>query len=169
MSAYICNPDHIKALAIYAANRNHTGIKVDPRYVRGLDKAPQVEAFDGALRGLHNLNNYELATLYANVMYAENIRSVSARYPNDSFDDLPGLVEKPRSIEITSRDFINPQYKLKSVSILKMCSCLEYQSCETDDWESTVAYRLIDSIRAAAIRSLPGYEDAPWEFHTQTA
>jgi hypothetical protein len=48
---------------------------------------------------------------------------------------------------------------------LKMLDCLEYQSCESDDWETTQAYRLQQAMRRAAIRALPGYESAQWEFH----
>jgi hypothetical protein len=53
--------------------------------------------------------------------------------------------------------------RLNPVSILKLCDCLEYQSCETEDYNETVAYRLLNVIRRAAIRILPGYDDAKWE------
>jgi hypothetical protein len=59
---------------------------------------------------------------------------------------------------------------LPAVHILKMCACLAYQSCETDDWDKTKAYELLQMIKDAAIRKLPGYEDAPWDYdHEQAA
>ena len=48
------------------------------------------------------------------------------------------------------------------VEIIKLCDCYDYQSCETRDWETTEAFAICAALRAAAIDSLPGYEDAPW-------
>ena len=159
MSAFICGQDHFKVLAIFAASRRYgRDWQVDPRYVKGL-MHPEAET-----RGIENLTSAELATLYANTLYQENIRSVLARYPKDTLESAPGPIDKPASIAVTLRDSTLAKYRLKAVAILKMCDCLDYQSCETDDWEETVAFRLLANIRAAAIRTLPGYEDAPWDY-----
>ena len=160
MSAFVCGSDHFKALAIFAASRHgHLGRRVDPRYVEGLVISPE-----HAPCGAENLPPRELAAIYANVLYAENVRSVGARYPEDTFESMPGPIDKPEQIHITARDETLAIYRLKPVEILKMCDCLEYQSCETDDWETTVACRLWNAIRRAAIRALSGYEDAPWNY-----
>ena len=75
MSAFVCSEDHFKALAIFAASqRGGYGaghVAVDPRYIDGLHDAIK------ALRGT------PLATAYANILYAENIRSCFERYPQD--------------------------------------------------------------------------------------
>lgn len=162
MSAYICSPDHIKALAIFAAGHSGWGgnrsQRVDPRYFK----------YDGGDERMHGRRDCEVATYYANILYCENIRSVQARYPQDTFDDLPGPCAKPELLEVSGQDFSaqtgHVALVLKPVDILKMCDGLEYQSCETDDWDKTLAYRLLTRIRKAAIHELPGYEDAPWEY-----
>jgi hypothetical protein len=159
MSAYICSPDHFIALAVFAASRRHgRDWRVDPRYIKGLTHP------EAAMRGLEHFNAHELATLYADTLYQENIRSVRTRYPGDTWDSLPGPCIKPLHIIVQHGHFNHVNWALKPIAILKMCDGLEYQSCETEDWEQTVAYRLLESIRKAAIRTLPGYEDAPWDY-----
>ena len=34
---------------------------------------------------------------------------------------------------------------------------------------AAAAYRLLEQIRDAAVRQLPGYDEAPWEFDTEAA
>lgn len=151
MSAFICGPDHFKVLAIFAASRAHGSLRVDPRYLKGCEK---LEGYD----------ELKLASAYADVLYAENVRSVLRRYPDDTEESAPGPINKPTHIRVTGRDVCAAAFRLPAVSILKMCDCLEYQSCETDDWEQTPAYRLLNAIRKAAIHALPGYDAAPWDY-----
>ena len=166
MSAFICGQNHFKALAIFAAER--TGgygwahLRVDPRYIKGLSH-PQAEA-----RGLENLTMPELATLYADTLYRENVRSVRHRYPESGRDNLPGPIGDPGFIAIKARDTAH-RFPVSPVDVLKMCDCLEYQSCETGDWNDTLACKLLGSIRKAAIRQLPGYDDAPWEYSREAS
>lgn len=164
MSAYICGPDHFKALAVFAASRRFgREWRVDPRYVPGLTHP------EAAKRGLDNFNPHELATLYADTLYQENIRSVRARYPDDKRDDLPGPCIKPLHIVVTGADFQTRKLRFEPVAILKMCDGLEYQSCETEEWPQTVACRLLQAIRKAAISALPGYDKAPWDYYAEEA
>lgn len=158
MSAFICGPDHFKALAVFAAivKARHISPNVDPRYVKGLEK-------------ISEYRGEKLASAYADILYAENVRSVLHRYPNDTLDSAPGPMEKPEHIRVSMRDMVSPAYRLRPLAILKMCDCLDYQSCETDDWEDTPAYRLLNSIRRAAIRELPGYDGAPWDYEASRA
>lgn len=158
MSAFICGPDHFKALAMFAARRQHGSWIVDPRYIDGLTHP------EAALRGIENLNDYELATLYADTLYRENVRSVAYRYPDCARDNLPGPLADAGFVDVSPRDLARRDLLLQPVEILKMCDCLEYQSCETKDWPASVAHRLLNAIRRAAVRALPGYEDAPWDF-----
>ena len=151
MSAFICGPDHFKVLAIFAASQRHGSINVDPRYIPGFEK-------------LHGYDDCKLASAYADALYAENIRSVLHRYPDDDEESAPGPIKKPKNIVVTGRDQCAAKYRLPTVAVLKMCNCLSYQSCETNDWESTPAHKLLQAIKEAAIRVLPGYEDAPWEY-----
>jgi hypothetical protein len=150
MSAFVCGPDHFIALAVFATGGRQR--KVDPRYVKGI---PQ---------GIENLPRQEIGTLYANTLYAANIRSVMARYPEDTVDSIPGPCDKPEQIAVTHKHYEHINWVLKPVQILKMLNCLEYQSCEADDWEKSTAFNLLEAIRRAAIRQLPGYDDAPWDY-----
>lgn len=163
MSAYICGQDHFIALAVFAASRRSgRDWQVDPRYVEGLTHP------EAKMRGLENFNQHELASLYADTLYQENVRSVRARYPNDKWDDLPGPCIKPLHMLVKSEHFQHRKWRMTPVEILVMLNSWEYQSCETEDWKQTVAFRLANSIKSAAIRSLPGYEQAStkcWDYY----
>lgn len=132
MSAFVVSPEHIKELAAFAASESprNMSIRVDPRYLsyhisEGL-KAQLLDE-DG-----NHLVGGDLATVYAGVLYSENIRSVQHRYPDDeTLDDLPGLIKKPGFISV-SRSDVRFREVTNPVHILKMCSCLAYQSCETE-------------------------------------
>ena len=155
MSAFVCGNDHFKVLAIFAASRiggyGQGHMAVDPKYIKGCE-------------GLAGKDSRVIASEYADILYRENIRSVSARYPSDKRDELPGQIVKPLRMFVTAQDECSPKYRLKAVSILKMCNGLEYQSCETKNYRTTLAFDLLDSIRRAAIKTLPGYDDAPWDY-----
>jgi hypothetical protein len=153
MSAFVCDPEHIKQLSIFAIRRRHSTRNVEPYYV-----------FTGEYAQLlAQKPENELSTAYADLLYQENIKSVSARYPGNTLDTLPGPCEKPEHLAVTVGDIFNSP-SIQPVAILKMCDCLEYQSCETSDYRESPAFTLLDRIRAAAIRQLPGYDDAPWEY-----
>lgn len=156
MSAFICDPAHFKTLAIFAASRRHDGRRVDPLYLARFraELETQPDRYD---------TTSDLATAYADLLYQENIRSVQARYPEDSWESLPGPCVKPLHLIVDARDDTLAKYRLSPVAILKLCDCLEYQSCETDDYRETAAFELLERIRRAAIRALPGYDKAPWE------
>jgi hypothetical protein len=82
------------------------------------------------------------------ILLNENYRSVNSRYTGN--DTAPAYKFK-RLIHSNT-----------PVEILKACSCYDYQACETDDYNDTLAAHIIDAIRRAAINSLPGYDAAPW-------
>lgn len=164
MSAYICEPELFKSLALFATRKEHGSLYVDPRYLRHPAWKP---LFDQQSERSHMPvidDRAGLASVYADVLYRENIRSVSHRYPNDTYEELPGPIVKPLRMVVTVRDMIGKLDGVKAVHMLKMCNCLSYQCCETDDWEQTAAYELIQIIIGAAIRALPGYELAPWGY-----
>lgn len=144
MSAFICNTQHILALAVWAA-RPVPGTS-------GRVSADWFRHFGGSCNG--DSAWQDVALEYAEVLQAENLASVRARYPNHVAVDPP-LFPTPRLEHCAG---------LEPVAILKMCDCLEYQSCETDAYHSSIAWRLLRAIREAAIRELPGYDAAPWEF-----
>lgn len=141
MSAYICAPEHFAALAVFAMRYGNNNCALAEW--RGRDH------IDGAER-------------IAKELAMENIRSVQARY--DSNDGADGE-EITEAVRIAKAMCIRPP-KLSAIQIIKMCHCYEYQSCETDDWQDTLACRQIRYIEKQAIRELPGYDAAEWGYQT---
>jgi hypothetical protein len=94
------------------------------------------------------------------ILWAENWRSLNARYP-DTKTDRAGA---PGNTDETPRDyrFRTPQRPIEAVKVIKAAHCLSYQSCETEDYYETFAAKLLQAIERNALYHLPGYEDAPW-------
>lgn len=84
---------------------------------------------------------------------AENVRSVCHRYDDDKPENYAGFL---------SVRGLKPHVVNDAVQVIKLCDCLEYQSCETDDYRETLAYRILSRIRSAASHNLPGYDSAKW-------
>lgn len=158
MSAFVVSPEHIKELVAYAVSKKYCSYRVDPRYLSyhvSMELSDQLKEC---------VTDRDIATVYAAVLYSENLRSVFYRYEDcKTISDLPGLVDKPEHFEVTTADIAYRKVR-NPVHIIKMCHCLNYQSCETENWEKTDAYQIIQSIKDAATHDLPGYEDAPWEY-----
>lgn len=142
MSAYIVDHDHIDALLSYS-------IQQQVRYT-----VPETNACVEI-----TLNN---ATEIGRILLDENERSVRHRYPGSDVDDLPGSIGQDAA-----------KYKFKrwpacgdAMAILKACEGFDYQACETDNFEQSLAAVITRSIRSYAIRRLPGYDNSPgWHMH----
>lgn len=93
-------------------------------------------------------NEHELAQ----VLYEANIASLQARYSD------PGDMIRPFG------GFKYGHAPLDPVTVLKACDCFDYQACEFDNYHDCLAARIVDCVRYEAIRHLPGYEAAPWEY-----
>ena len=147
MSANICNPDHIKALACFAVSgRDEPAVST-----RWLEYHLQNEPAELRARVTWG-DRQNVAEVVANILHAENVRSVSYRYSEPATytngvatDDLPGICDRPEWIAVSSSEAFNPPVT-NPVHVLKLCDCLEYQSCETDDYKSTLAYRVLEAI-----------------------
>lgn len=108
----------------------------------------------------------EDATMLGNALLAENYRSVFHRYQGRH-----GTTGRAPVYAFC----IHPLgAELPPHAILKACDCLEYQSCETDDYDQTPAYRTLRCIKRLALiaAGLPedtvrytdadAYKTAPW-------
>ena len=93
-------------------------------------------------------------------MWEENVKSVVYRYPSESAETY-GEYRHPRGVVFQFSRY-------SPVEIIKAAQCLEYQSCEHPTWEKSPVYRLLKWIMSEAIRSLPGYEQAPWGLEAPT-
>lgn len=151
MSAFVCDPEHIKALAMFAASQGrYAGGRNIPEY--------WLKYFGG--KDMTGHSPAECASYYATILLEENLRSVGYRYDDPEYKDLPGPIPTPREIHVTDSDML-VRRQINPLQILKMCACLDYQSCETEDWRQTVAYTLLGGIKDAAINILPGYDESP--------
>lgn len=89
----------------------------------------------------------------------ECYRSVRYRYPDG---ELPGPVAFEDSPVVVDVSNLGVYKQLSAVGVIKACHCLEYQSCEHPEWQSSEAKRLLTDISNTAIGRLPGYEAAAW-------
>ena len=97
---------------------------------------------------------YDNLNAIGQILLDENVRSVNFRYEEQT--DSPSYLYHPYRGNLTP------------VQIIKACDCLNYQSCETDDWKNTEAHLILDTIRERAINELPGMDAAEWEITPST-
>lgn len=155
MSAYLCEPDTFDFIAT-AGGRFTLGGPSSVVHVQARISMPDVPALvsEGILQSGHDiLTLHTDEAQIAAVLRHQNIRSIQARYGSDA-DDMWG--DEPYRYRRVESDLISHP------AVLKSLACLEYQSCETDDYRETLAWALLEAIRDAAVRDLPGYDDAPW-------
>ena len=141
MSAYLVEDEHVKQLAAYLCNDDQSS----------LNHLVEWHGYGFKGDGLPAERD-KLATHYANILLAENYRSLRARY---------GDAEIPHKVTVTLGEVLRTDL-IPAVNILHSLACFEYQACESDDWDTTDAYKICDQVRREAIKRLPGYDDAPW-------
>ena len=134
MSAFIVNENHVNVIVSYF---------VDPR--------PMYRLY-AKIDGTYQYLTPENAAQVAQTLYAENVRSVDVRYSeeNDSRYTFKYL----------------PMAKLhfSIADIAGALDCLEYQSCETDDYYQTEAYQILTSMRKYLLKRLQERaESDTWE------
>jgi hypothetical protein len=85
---------------------------------------------------------------------------VRYRYPDCTYDDLPGPIPTPSVIDYEYRPH---PVRLDPVQVLKAIRCYEYQSCEHAGWCTSEAKQFCLILTDYAVSQLPGYEVAAWE------
>ena len=111
---------------------------------------------------LYAFNRPELTnanmTLVGRELLSENVRSVCHRYPDAT----------PDAETYTFQRFAIP---LTPIEALKASHCLDYQSCEHDEWQESLAYATLQDInRACWTKILHGnaeYDRAPWGIYPE--
>ena len=153
MSAYLVSPEHIAEMCKWAFNRSSS--HRDKPYCWNMVMRHEIKCGFG--------NPLEAHTA-AEILARGNIESIEARYPNcpdmlqDDFMDLVvGLSRKAGRQHLSAADIYN------------MCLCLDYQSCEVDNWVSKDAYWLIRAIMAKASRCMATALRAQisWEYNNE--
>lgn len=85
-------------------------------------------------------------------VWAENVRSVSACYPDCEGDDLPGPCPTP---DPARYEFASPKLAVEPFQVLQAIACFSYQSCEHREWEASGAREFLRALEAAAVERLP--------------
>jgi hypothetical protein len=135
MSAFTVSNKHISALLnFYASQKPYAS----PQWLHSLAKPGEFPT---------QFDDKSILTEIGQVLVNENYRSVNHRYHEQTaaFD-----------FKLQDTDAYKP------VDVLSLLDCYDYQSCETDDYYKTPAADVINAIRKAAIKALPGWEDGPW-------
>lgn len=138
MSAFMVTNAHVDVLLSYMNNRD------------GKD------ALNWVLRRQHK-HDVECGdfTEIGRILLRENAKSVNCRYDNAE----PQAFEQAESYRF--RFTIKPIAQ-SAVAVIKQAHCLDYQSCEHDEWSDSLAKKILDAIISHATHRLPGYDAAPW-------
>jgi hypothetical protein len=99
-------------------------------------------------------------------MFAEaNIESIEYRYPDTKgraaidFQSMTNAEYIESSIKEAEQCNLT-QYT--PAQIAKIISNYDYQSCETDSWYESLAYKALGVMRQHLVGHLPGYNQADW-------
>lgn len=160
MSAYVVSKRHIDALVTAALTAQENGLTRCGLRWYAPGQAEETDYQRGAPWGstcVANAQTRERTATHDNadhigrMLLFENMRSVAHRY--DEPLELPVYEYTP------PHPFSPP---LTPVEVLKALSGFTYQACEHPGWEGSEAHAFCEELRDAAIRRLPGYEEAEW-------
>ena len=150
MSAYMIDRNHVNYLVEAAMSYRLFGQNHSHLRWRG---------------GELHAGDYDQATKVGQMLWDENLKSILARYPDCSLDNLPGPIGEDFVYKHESR----PHAVFEPPQIIMSCRCCDYQSCEHEGWEASEAKAFIDALEAAAAQSVDGYDDAIWGAPKQPA
>lgn len=164
MSAFLCSDQTFTAVAGYFVRKYGDLARVRytvGRFGEAADKA--YPAKDGSMflppklcGGWPDFEKYatreECAHVLASILRAENMRSLVARYAGAPYT----RADAPAADTFGDRAAFSPG------AIFKLCHCIAYQSCESRDWETTVAHDILTTIGNTAARHTEGYDITPW-------
>jgi hypothetical protein len=96
----------------------------------------------GALRA--KLFRFNDANTWGKVLWRENVKSVAYRYQLATRD--------PKELADYERDVAAYEYEpceAIAPAVVDAIDCLDYQSCEHDEWQSSAAFDLLERLRLA--------------------
>lgn len=161
MSAYIVGRRHIDALITAASGGAGylVGLSWWDRSLLELRDIPYPTRVDHLRRLGPNAN--VLPSEAGRMLWAENVASVQARYPDTVEAGHPGPTRfGVHDVAVYRfRRFPGP---LDPVGVLKSIACYQYQSCEHDGWLASQAYQFCESLTQKTIGRPPGHDAANW-------
>lgn len=149
MSAFLCTSDHIAALAALAASSDSAIYE----WTDGLN-ATYIATARNVARKLAEAN---IASLNARYGDPEEVPDSGAKEFVEN-GDLEAFIAE---CETKAAHYVANPPPLKTVDYLKMVACLDCQSCEVHNWESTLARRQCGWLQSELHRRLPGWDESP--------
>jgi hypothetical protein len=92
-------------------------------------------------------------------LWAENMRSVAYRYPNDAPDELPGPISFEGEPTVEAYRFTRRR-DITRIGACKAIDSYSYQSCEHPEWETSLAKACVDQLFRMVVASMPEYDAA---------
>lgn len=143
MSAYLVDANHISYLVEAAMSR---AISIGTfRWIWNIDRTAG-NMLDGTL----NKSDHKRGVEVGQMLLDENNKSVNFRYSED------------KAGEVFTSAHLQRRHNIEPLQVIKACDAFEYQACEHKTWRESQACAFITSLRRAACRALPGYDDAKW-------
>jgi len=139
MSAYIVSENHIDALVHLALFGPINATNFHAPYFSDPSRKLEVDTVD----------------ILGREMVSENYASAAARYAYRDYAPAPPAYRFPKRLLATPP-------AMTTVEALKALQCYEYQSNEHEGWKDSATRRFCDQLKDALIRTLPGYDPAPW-------
>lgn len=131
MSAYIMNGEEIDTIVSYFIHTRHT-IHGEGAWLKIGDKYDNLK--------------YDNAAEVAKILMDENVRSVNSRYTEQQSNHY-------------EFEYDPTAHKRPVGNIIGALDCLEYQSCESDDWHTTNAWDIICGLRKHLLKTIAEKED----------
>lgn len=117
---------------------------------------------DGGLRVYHEgniitYNRYEHADILGTILKTANYDSVNYRYKEST--EVEGYRYKSEGISQYLGGKVIPWGQ-----VLKSARCYEYQSCETPEWDKSLAKAIVDAITMKVCGFIAEQDNAEWEW-----
>jgi hypothetical protein len=130
-------------------------------YWRDAEKQPRF--FDR-----HDAESNDKLSELGRMLLAQNARSVAYRYSEGQNPCALTYCYKPTRKDVhlfhlrDAYDSTRPGAFITASAALKNIACYEYQSCETDDWEETEAYRFCEALKDRIADTALRNDADPW-------
>lgn len=168
MSSYVCGPDTFGVLAAHADTTGEmhgdrsvrlygtgwTAEEIAARYGASVAARVVLISHFGSAGVEIPTSGAEGRALVAEILIAENVHGVCARY-NDP-DKWEQVTELVTSLENLHYQRIDP------IAAFNVVRCLRCQSCDSDDYETSLGARLLQAIEQRLISQIPEKLQGPW-------
>ena len=155
MSAFLCSNDHLDLLACAFVELNQT------QFTQPDGELNRLASYRSSVRNKlpdappsTRLTARETAEAVKQVLYAENLYSLRCRYE----DREPAHPDAPETCEPYRVPHLSRRFDTGHMENLKILyghvRCYDYQACESDDYEQSLAAQIMQSIRLGLLRLL---------------